>query len=98
MADGGGGQAGVERAVVTFPAPHGTDAVTLCDGETATFGRGAECRIRFGYAPVPDQGVPRVAGSLVAVNRRIFIESALQPGHRALELRGSGGTTQIPAG
>jgi hypothetical protein len=86
------------RAVVTFPAPHGTDAVTLCDGETATFGRGAECRIRFGYAPVPDQGVPRVAGSLVAVNRRIFIESALQPGHRALELRGSGGTTQIPAG
>jgi len=91
-------RSGVERAVVTFPAPHGTEAITLCDGDAVWFGRGAECRIRFGYAPVPDEGVPRVAGSLVAVNRRVFIESATQPGHRALELRGNEGTTQIAAG
>jgi hypothetical protein len=93
-----GKRAAVERAVVTFPAPHGTDAITLCDDDAATFGRGAECRIRFGYAPVPDEGVPRVAGSLLAVNGRIFIESATQPGHRALELRTNGATTQIAAG
>jgi hypothetical protein len=89
---------GVERAVVTFPAPHGTDAITLCDGDSASFGRGLECRIRFGYAPVPDEGVPRIAGTLLAVNHRVFIESATQPGHRALELRGPAGTTQIAAG
>ncbi len=94
----GGKRSGVERAVVTFPAPHGTDAITLCDGETASFGRGAECRIRFAYAPIPDESVPRVAGSLVAVNRRVFIESATQPGHRALELRSGQETTQIAAG
>jgi hypothetical protein len=87
-----------ERAVVTYPAPHGTDAITLRDGESAVFGRGAECQIRFGYAPFPDEGVPRVAGSLLAVNRRIFIESATQPGHRALELRSSAGVMQIAAG
>jgi hypothetical protein len=34
----------------------------------------------------------------LAVNRRIFIESATQPGHRALELRTPGGTVQIAAG
>jgi hypothetical protein len=89
----------VERAVVTFPAPHGTDAITLCDGETASFGRGAECRIRFGYAPVADEGVPRVAGHLLALKGRVFIESATQPGHRALELLTDGAaTTQIAAG
>ena len=98
MAGGGSNQVGVERAVVTFPAPHGTEAITLCDGDTASFGRGAECRIRFGYAPVPDEGVPRVAGSLLATHGRIFIESATQPGHRALELRCTEKVTQITAG
>jgi len=89
---------GAERAVVTYPAPHGTDVATLRDGESARFGRGAECEIRFGYAPVPDEGVPRVAGSLLAANRRVFVESTDQPGHRTLEIRGPSGTTQIPAG
>jgi hypothetical protein len=98
MGAAGSKHVGVGRAVVTFPAPHGTDAVTLCDGEGVAFGRGAECQVRFGYAPVPDEGVPRVAGNLLAVNRRIFIESATQPGHRALELRSTAGTTQIAAG
>ncbi len=89
---------GGERAVVTYPAPHGVDAITLCDGDSALFGRGAECAIRFGYAPIADEGLPRVAGNLLAANRRIFIESAAQPGHRALELRSADGTRQISAG
>jgi hypothetical protein len=48
--------------------------------------------VRFGYAPTPDQGVPRVAGSLLAVNQRIFVESSSQPGHRALTIRTAAGT------
>lgn len=87
-----------DRAVVTYPAPHGAEAFTLCDGETACFGRGAECQIRFAYAPVADEGVPRIAGNLLAANGRIFIESATQPGHRALEIRSQEGTTAISAG
>lgn len=87
-----------ERAVVTYPAPHGTDVTTLCDGESVRFGRGAECEIRFGYAPVPDEGVPRIAGTLLATNRRVFVESIDQPGHRTLEIRSASGTTQLPAG
>jgi hypothetical protein len=90
---------GVERAVVTYLAPHGTDALTVHDGDVVLFGRGAECHIRFAYAPVPDEGVPRVAGSLLAANGRVFVESAAEPGHRALELRtGGGATVQIPVG
>jgi len=92
------GTAGRERAVVTYSAPHGVDATTLCDGDSALFGRGAECQIRFGYAPIPDEGVPRVAGSLLAANHRVFIESATQPGHRALELRSADGARQISGG
>jgi hypothetical protein len=83
----------IERAVVTYLAPHGTDARTICDGDVVLFGRGAECDIRFAYAPVPDDGVPRVAGSLLAANRRVFVESSAQPGHRALELRTGGGAS-----
>ena len=87
-----------ERAVVTYQAPHGTDVTTIRDGESVRFGRGIECEIRFGYAPVSDEGIPRVAGTLLAANRRIFVESADQPGHRTLEIRSLSGTTQIPAG
>src|SRR3954467_4010282 len=86
------GALGVERAVVTFPAPHGIEALTLRDGDVVQFGRASECPVRFGYAPTPDQGVPRVAGCLLAVNQRIFVESSSQPGHRALTIRTAGGT------
>jgi hypothetical protein len=88
-----------ERAVVTYPAPHGIDALTLSEGETVTFGRSADCEARFGYAPVPDNGVPRVAGRLLVAGDRVFLESVSQPGHRALEVRGTEGTSvQIPHG
>jgi hypothetical protein len=90
---------GVERAVVTYPAPQGTEALTLRDGDVVLFGRGGECPVRFGYAPTPDQGVPRVAGSLIAVNRRVFVESASELGHRALTIRASSGAmVQLPVG
>jgi hypothetical protein len=94
MAHGGAS----EGAIVTYPAPHGTDAVTLADGESAQFGRGAECKIRFGYAPIPDESVPRIAGSLLAANHRVFVESTGQVGHRTLEVRTPTGMTRIPAG
>ena len=88
-----------ERAVVTYPAPHGIDALTLSEGETISFGRSADCHARFAYAPIPDDGVPRIAGRLLAAGERVFVESVSQPGHRALELRGAEGTSiQIPHG
>jgi hypothetical protein len=83
--------AAAQRAVVTYPAPHGIDALTLRDGDVVQFGRAAECAVRFGYAPTADQGVPRVAGCLLAVNQRIFVESSGQPGHRALTIRSAAG-------
>lgn len=90
---GGGDGGAVERAVVTFPAPHGTDSVTLRDGDVARFGRGSDCEVRFGYAPRPDQGLPRVAGRLVVANGRVFVESSGDAAHRALTIRSAEGTT-----
>lgn len=99
MAEVLAGPRSVERAVVTFPAPHGVDAVTLSDGGMVAFGRSADCQARFGYAPVPDEDVPRVAGRLLAAGERVFVESAAQPGHRALEVRNpQGAVVQIPHG
>ena len=89
---------GADLAVVTYLAPHGTDAVKLREGDASTFGRGAECRIRFGYAPTADEGLPRVAGTLRAAGGRIFIESQAQPGHRAIEVAWPSGSTVIPSG
>jgi hypothetical protein len=84
----------VERAVVTYPAPHGVEAMRLFDGQVAEFGRGAECAIRFAYAPTVDRGVPRVAGSFAVVNGRVFVESAgVQGVHRALTIRTDLGVT-----
>lgn len=85
-------------AVVTYPAPHGLEAKTLYEGEVASFGRGGECAVRFGYAPQPDQDVPRVAGQFLVMNSRVFIESSPTIGHRALEVKASDRTVQIPVG
>ena len=79
-----------ERAVVTFDAPHGVDAVTIADGDVAMFGRDASCAVRFGFAPVRDLGVARVAGQFLAAGGRIFVESSDDPEHRALEVRAPG--------
>jgi hypothetical protein len=90
--------AGEALAVVTYPAPHGVEAETLHEGDVASFGRGAECLVRFGYAPQPDQDVPRIAGQFIVMNKRVFIESSARIGHRALEVRASHRTVQIPIG
>lgn len=82
-----------ERAVVTYHAPHGMESLVLKDGDSAEFGRGVDCQIRFGYAPQPDQGVPRLAGRLLVMNHRVFVESCGQIGHRAIEIKTPSGTT-----
>jgi hypothetical protein len=84
-----------ECAVITYPAPHGAEALRLHDDQTVAFGRSEECEVRFAYAPVADRGVPRVAGSLAVVNGRVFVESAGEQGlHRALTIRTDAGTTR----
>jgi hypothetical protein len=93
----GGGQ-GPAVAIVTYPAPHGVEAETLYPGDYVPFGRGAECRLRFGYAPQPDRDVPRLAGHLVVSDGRVFVESAGTVGHRALEVRTTQRSVQIPIG
>ena len=77
--------------MATFEAPHGPEVVVLRDGTVTEFGRDATCGIRFAYAPVPDDGVARVAGRLVVAAGRVFVESTTTTGHRALEIRADGG-------
>lgn len=73
-------------AAVTYPAPHGTESFVLSDGTTVEFGRGGTCPIRFAYAPVADECVPRVAGRLVVASERVFVEATDAAGRSALEI------------
>ena len=75
---------------MTFPAPHGTESLVLHDGEVAEFGRGGTCQVRFGYAPIADVGVPRVAGRFVVAGERVFVESVDATGRRTLEIIAAG--------
>jgi hypothetical protein len=75
-----------ERAAVTYPAPHGTESFLLRDGDVVGFGRGVECAIRFAYAPIQDDVVPRLAGQLVVANQRVFVEGVDAPGRPAIEI------------
>lgn len=63
------------RASVLFEAPHGTEAVELWDGDVAEFGRAISCTIRFGYAPIADLHVPRVAGRILVAGGRVHVEA-----------------------
>jgi hypothetical protein len=74
------------RVAVTFPAPHGTESLVLHDGDVAQFGRSGDCDVRFGYAPIADVGVPRVAGRFVVAGERVFVESVGVTGRRSLEI------------
>jgi hypothetical protein len=78
------------RVAVTFPAPHGTESLVLHDGDVAHFGRGGDCGVRFGYAPIADVGVPRVAGRFVVAAERVFVESVDVTGRRSLEIIAAG--------
>jgi hypothetical protein len=71
---------------VTYPAPHGTESYLLRDGDIVGFGRGVECPIRFAYAPIQDDVVPRLAGQLVVANQRVFVEGVDAPGRPAIEI------------
>lgn len=64
----------MDLAMVTFPAPHGTDSVALGEGDEATFGRGADCTIRFGFAPSIDASLPRLAGAFYLRHGRVSVE------------------------
>jgi hypothetical protein len=72
--------------------------VELFEGDVIAFGRSSECGIRFGYAPVPDEGVPRIAGKFVVADHRVFLEASDTLGHRAIEVRTEGRSIQIPFG
>jgi len=92
------GASRIAVAAVTYPAPHGIEAVELFEGEIVAFGRGSECKIRFGFAPQPDQGLPRVVGKFLTLNQRVFIESSNQLGHRAIEVQTPQKSVQIAIG
>ncbi len=49
--------------------------VEFQNGEVLRFGRGADCEVRFGHAPVRDQRVPRMAGRILVVGERAVVES-----------------------
>ncbi|KJF16838.1 hypothetical protein [Acidithrix ferrooxidans] len=85
-------------AGVIFQAPHGVDSVTIYAGSRVAFGRSSECQIRFGYAPLPDRTVPRVAGHLFVSDRRIYIEANDEQGNRALVVRTGAIERQVPIG
>jgi hypothetical protein len=46
--------------------------------------------VRFGYAPIADVGVPRVAGRFVVAGERVFVESVDVTGRRSLEIIAAG--------
>lgn len=85
-------------ASVTYPSPHGTDVVELFEGDVIAFGRSSECGIRFGNAPIPDEGVPRIAGKFVVADNRVFLEASDTLGHRAIEVRTQSRSIHIPFG
>jgi hypothetical protein len=58
----------------------------LLDGDVFDFGRGVDCPIRFAYAPIQDDAVPRLAGQLVVANQRVFVEGVDAPGRPAIEI------------
>jgi hypothetical protein len=59
-------------ATVAFEA----DVVFLTSGRpSVSFGRAAECAVRFAHQPVLDVGVPRVAGAIVVLNERIAVDN-----------------------
>jgi hypothetical protein len=85
-------------ARIDFSTPKGSDKFDLLEGDVIAFGRGSECRIRFGHAPVMDSSIPRVAGTLTGISGRVIVDSSSHVGHRALEFHVGQRKTQIPLG
>ena len=85
-------------ATVRYPTVDGSATYVLREGESAAFGRGEACPIRFGHLPEPDRDLPRIAGRLSALNGRVFVESSGTVGHRALEVITRSKRTQVALG
>jgi hypothetical protein len=75
-------------AAVVFDGPHGADGYLFAEGgETAVpFGRGSQCTIRFGHAPMPDLRLARHAGTFLIAGDRLVIESAPLPQNAPLRI------------
>lgn len=67
-----------ERGRVSLRADPDSDRsdVTLHDGDVLAFGRGVDCAVRFGHAPVQDREVGRRCGWLVVANGRVVVQAA----------------------
>jgi hypothetical protein len=87
-----------EVARIEYPTPKGSCTLEVFEGDLLHFGRGPACRIRFAHAPTADQSIPRVAGTLIAANGRLFVDSSSHVGHRALEIHTGKRKVQIPLG
>jgi hypothetical protein len=76
-------------AAVVFEGPLGPEGVVITEamGPAVTFGRGAPCQIRFGYAPEADIRLARHAGALLLANGRVLVESSGEAHHPALQVR-----------
>jgi hypothetical protein len=66
--------------------------IALEDDSTVSFGRGDQCDIRIGHAPIRDVEVPRVAGWLVVAHGRVIVEAAPMP--QLSEVRSDQGEAQ----
>jgi hypothetical protein len=97
-----GGKSGNALTVVTSPAPHGIEVETLDQGDVVPFGPGSPMPDPFRLCPQPDRDMPRLAGHLIVINDRVFIEISATIGHTALEVekevKTSNRTVQIRSG
>ncbi|NLA36548.1 MAG: hypothetical protein GX868_12825 [Actinobacteria bacterium] len=51
-------------------------SLPLRDNDVLAFGRGVDCALRFGHAPVRDRALLHVCGWLVVANGRIIVQAA----------------------
>lgn len=75
------GGTGLERGRVSLRADPDSDRLSLPlhDGDVAAFGRGVDCALRFGHAPVRDRALLHVCGWLLVAHGRIIVQAAEHP-------------------
>lgn len=68
----------IERGRISVRAEPVSERVTttLFDGSVLSIGRGAQCDIRFGHAPIQDREVPRLCGWLVVAHGRVAVHAS----------------------
>jgi len=67
---------GTERGRISLRSDPDSERADLLvyDDSVLSFGRGADCDIRFAHAPVQDREVPRRCGWIVVANGRIVVQ------------------------